>query len=279
MPAALLDDRGVIRLTGEESSSFLQGLVSNAVDRIPDGESRFAALLSPQGKILCDFFVAQPCGAPPAELYVDCPGARLEDLVARLQRYRLRAKVAIDDVSRAFAIAAEWSLAEERPLRPFRYDDPRHPRAGVRWLLRRESPAQFDAGFEDYEAHRIALCLPKGDADFLYGDAFPHEANMDRLNGLDFRKGCYIGQEVVSRMQHRGTVRNRVVRVNFEGPPPPVSTEVRAGEVLLGRMGAGVAGQGLAMLRTDRLEEAVSAGVPVRAGSAELRLLAPNEPT
>jgi folate-binding protein YgfZ len=117
--------------------------------------------------------------------------------------------------------------------------------------------------------------VPKGGADFIYGDAFPHETNMDRLEGISFDKGCYVGQEVVSRMEHRGTARTRVVPVAFEGPPPEAGSAVTANEKSVGMMGSGVAGRGLASLRLDRVEEALAEAIPLVAGGIGLRPVKP----
>jgi folate-binding protein YgfZ len=119
-----------------------------------------------------------------------------------------------------------------------------------------------------YEARRIEAHVPRGGADFAYGDAFPHEANFDLINGLDFKKGCYIGQEVVSRMQHRGTARKRIVKVAFSGEAPPPGAQIKAGDVLIGTMGSSAGGHGLAMVRSDRAEEAIATGVaPIASGT------------
>ncbi|HWE06325.1 MAG TPA: hypothetical protein VG274_06425, partial [Rhizomicrobium sp.] len=127
-----------------------------------------------------------------------------------------------------------------------------------------------DAAF--YEAHRIALGVPKGGIDFAFGETFPHDANLDLLHGIDFNKGCYIGQEVVSRVEHRGTARKRIVRVRFDGSPPAKGVEIIAGGIALGTMGSAGDGIGLALIRTDRAEEAISAKTPLVAGDRELTL-------
>jgi folate-binding protein YgfZ len=121
-----------------------------------------------------------------------------------------------------------------------------------------------------YNFRRIAAGVPKGGIDFTYGDAFPHEANLDRINGIDFRKGCYIGQEVVSRMQHRGTARKRIVHVTFSGDPPPLGSEIKAGDTLIGTMGSSIGKHGLAMVRLDRADEAKSAGLAPMASGTRL---------
>jgi tRNA-modifying protein YgfZ len=127
-----------------------------------------------------------------------------------------------------------------------------------------------------YEAHRIALGVPRGGLDFIYGDAFPHETNMDRLHGVDFDKGCYVGQEVVSRMQHRGTARTRTVRVMLDGPAPEAGAAIFAQDKPVGTMGSSVGGNGLALIRTDRVADALDAGIQLSAGGLTLRLADPD---
>ncbi len=130
----------------------------------------------------------------------------------------------------------------------------------------------------EYEAHRIALGVPSGGLDFRYGDAFPHEADMDQLGGIDFAKGCYVGQEVVSRMEHRGSARTRAVPVRYEGAAPAAGVAVTAGERQLGTMGSALAGHGLALLRLDRVAEALADGQPLLAGGVAIHLVKPDWP-
>jgi hypothetical protein len=128
---------------------------------------------------------------------------------------------------------------------------------------------------EEYEAHRITLGVPRGGIDFIYGDAFPHEADMDQLKGVDFDKGCFIGQEVVSRIEHRSTARTRVIPVTFHGPPPEPGDLVMAAEKNIGMMGSGVIGHGLAALRLDRVEDALASATPLVAGGITLHVAKP----
>jgi folate-binding protein YgfZ len=161
------------------------------------------------------------------------------------------------------------------------YPDPRLPELGLRCISPREPSNAADAfGAElvdaaAYETHRIELGVPAGGPDFAYGDAFPHEADMDQLHGVDFQKGCYVGQEVVSRMEHRGSARTRVVPVAVAGAAPATGTVVTAAGKPVGVMGSAVAGRGLASLRLDRVDEALAGGAPLLAGSVELRLIKP----
>jgi hypothetical protein len=271
---ATLDDRGIVVLAGDDAKGFLQGLVTNDVAGLVPGEAAYAALLSPQGKILADFLVTEVESEKGCRLYLDCPRSLAGELVKRLTIYRLRAKVTIADLSARLRVAAAWGAGSEA-WRPdgavAAYRDPRDEGLGWRCIGAFGAASDPDAGAR-YEAHRIGLGVPKGGLDFAYGAAFPHDANLDLLHGVDFKKGCFVGQEVVARVEHRGTARRRIVRVHFTGPPPPPGTEIFAGDVEIGTFGSAVAGTGLAMIRTDRAEEAISAQVPLVAGRVELAL-------
>ena len=237
--AAHLDDRGVISVSGADAAAFLQGLLTNDVERLAPGEARYAALLTPQGKILFDMIVVRADGGEPSYL-IDCAAAQAADLVKRLGFYKLRAKVAIADESAGRAVAAFWEAEPPRIDGGLIYADPRDPRLGFRAVLPRAIAAAIGserAG--EYEALRIAAGAPKGGLDFAYGDAFPHDANFDLLHGVDFDKGCYVGQEVVSRMKHRGSARKRVARVKLAGPAPAPGTPVLDRDLVLGALGSG----------------------------------------
>lgn len=242
------DERGLVRVSGTDAAILLQGLATNDVLALEAGSARYAALLSPQGKILCDFLVLAEDGG----YALDCPRAEAAGLARRLNFYKLRAKASVADVSE------EWGVQVDVPEGSGAYRDPRHPDLGWRRIVARAAVEPEGAA---YEARRIALGVPSGGRDFAYGDTFPHEANLDRLHGLDFKKGCYVGQEVVSRVEHRGLARKRVVRVTFDGPAPPAGAEIKAGDVALGVMATSAAGHGLAMARLDRLAEAGGAGI------------------
>lgn len=246
MEAAYLADRGVVSVSGAEAGAFLQGLFTNDVLGLERGAARFAALLSPQGKILVDFLVARD----PEGFLIDCPAALAGELTKKLTLYRLRAKLAIVDRSAELGVAAYWN--GDAPEGAYR--DPRANGLGWRRIAPRAALSSLgDAG---YEAHRIACGAPKGDVDFAYGDTFPHDANMDLLHGVDFNKGCYVGQEVVSRVQHRGIARKRIVPVNFDGQAPARGAEIFSGDVVIGTMGGSVGGRGLALIRVDKAAEA-----------------------
>jgi folate-binding protein YgfZ len=262
----LLADRGVLRIGGPQSETFLQDIVSNDVATLAPGEARYAALLTPQGKILFDMIIIIIVEDGARAFLVDCAREQTADLTKRLGFYKLRSKVTIEDKSEEVAVLAYLDAAPH--IGGIVVRDPRSESLGFRAYVPRHqaSAAQTDTAL--YEARRIAAGVPKGGLDFIYGDAFPHEANFDRICGVDFNKGCYVGQEVVSRMQHRGTARKRIVQVAFSGAAPPQGTEIKAGEALIGTMGSSAGGHGLAMLRVDRLEQAKAAGVaPIASGT------------
>jgi tRNA-modifying protein YgfZ len=271
--AAMLDDRGVVSVSGADATGFLQGLLTNDVERLAPGEARYAALLTPQGKILFDMIVVRAPSADGAAYLLDCAATQAADLTRRLGFYRLRAKVNIADESAARAVAAFWG-PEPAAVEPgVLYADPRDPRLGWRAILPR--PIADALGAEhvnEYEGLRIAIVAPKGGADFAYGNAFPHDVNLDLLHGLDFDKGCYVGQEVVSRMKHRGTARRRIVRVKLAGPPPAPGAPILDRELTVGALGSSSGREALALLRLDRVEDAAAAGRPLSAGGIGVAL-------
>ena len=274
MPSVLLADRGVVRVSGEDAKTFLDGLVTCDLDRISPAEARFGALLTPQGKILFDFIVFQAPSEIGGGYYLDALKVHAPDLAKRLGFYKLRAKVAIEDLSDTLAVAAGWDAPRPTEEAGLVAGDPRLADLGWRAIVAAADAAEFAADpAEAYHARRIALGVPEGGRDFLFGDAFPHEALMDQLRGVDFDKGCYVGQEVVSRMQHRGTARTRIVPALYEGGfAAEVGVEVMAGDKMLGKTGTGAGGRGLLMIRLNRAADALSAGETIRAGGIPVRL-------
>jgi tRNA-modifying protein YgfZ len=269
--AALLSDRAVVRVSGPAAHGFLQGLITNDIDKAKPGGAIHAGLLTPQGKILFDFFVV-----PAADGFLlEIAKAKAGELAQRLGFYKLRAQVEIAE-DPSFAVAAAWGAPPRLPDGAIAYADPRLSALGLRILLQAEADARnlgcTIAGEDAYHAHRIALGVPEGGRDYAFGDAFPHEAMFDRLAGVDFDKGCFIGQEVVSRMEHRGIARKRIVGVEGEGPLPPSGTEITAGGAPVGTLGSVSEHSGLALLRLDRAEEAKAAGLPLRAGEVTVNL-------
>jgi len=282
MRAALLPDRGVVKVAGDDAAKFLNGLVTADLDTVTGTGARYAALLTPQGKIIADFIIVK--GGAEHHYFLDCPRALAPTLTQRLNFYRLRAKVTIEDLSETLAVLALWDGTGAAVVGQC-YADPRLPALGTRCMiaphLAAEAASAHGAALVDavdYEAHRIALGVPRGGSDFIFSDAFPHEADMDQLGGVDFDKGCFVGQEVVSRIEHRGTARTRVVPVAFDGPPPEAGVAVMAGDVNLGMMGSGLGaiGRGLAALRLDRVADAMASATPIVAGGITLRPVKPD---
>ncbi|KQP92619.1 folate-binding protein YgfZ [Methylobacterium sp. Leaf117] len=263
MPIALLPDRAIVTVSGEDATSFLQSVVTCNVETLEAGEARLGALLTPQGKILFDFLIARGAGDG---FLLDVATERAPDLAKRLGLYRLRAKVAIT-LDPTLGVAAAWEGAETSAT-VLRRRDGRLAALGER-LFFAAGAFSADATEADYHAHRIAHGIPEGGRDFPWSDAFPHEALMDQLGGVDFRKGCYVGQEVVSRMQHRGTARTRIVPlVAVSDHGLETGAEISAGPRTLGTVGSVAGRRGLGLLRLDRLADALAAGEPLRAGHA-----------
>src|SRR5438132_724249 len=242
MRAALLPDRGVVKIAGDDVRRFLNGLLTADVTKVAPGAPRYAALLTPQGKIIVDCIVVEAPAKDGDGFFLDCPRARATALVDRLNFYKLRAKLLVEDLSETLGVMAAWDGSGATSC-GLAYPDPRLAALGMRIMLpphlveqaARELGAELaDAG--EYEAHRIALGVPRGDADFAYGDAFPHEADLDQLAGVDFDKGCYVGQEVVSRIEHRNRARTRVIPVAYDGRAPEAGAPVLAGEKIVGTM-------------------------------------------
>lgn len=270
---ARLTDRGVVRIDGADGEKLLQSLVTNEIEGLSAGESRFAGLLSPQGKILFEFFIVRT----ETGYLLDVAAAKTADLVKRLMMYKLRADVAISDVSAEFAVYAVWddgaaALTATRTC--IHFADPRHPSIGIRWLM--QSPPPPDAqvvelAHLDYDALRVRLGVPEAGKDFDFGDAYPHEADFDLFHGLSFTKGCYVGQEIVARMQNKTIVRKRVVKISAAAPLT-TGAEIRIGEITIGRVGTVDGMHGLALIRLDRAVEAQDKNQVLKAGHTAIEV-------
>lgn len=282
---ALLPERSLVEIKGPDSTQFLQGLITNDIERAKDGAGLFAGLLSPQGKILFDFFLApSPSGDG---FLIDVLASHAAALVKRLGLYKLRASVAIADRSAELAVAALWG-AEEPPRLDIAdgvlFVDPRLAGLGWRLLAPRDPLVALTrrqdlrpASAADYDAHRLTLLAPEGGKDYAFGDAYPHEACYDQLQGVDFKKGCYVGQEIVARMEFRRTARTRLAAVETASGRglPAQGSELRAGDAILGRLGSAAGSRGLALIRVDRAEEALAKGLTITAGAEPVLLKRP----
>lgn len=255
--AGRLAGRAVISVQGPEAGHFLHNILTADVEHLADGQASYAALLSPQGKILFDMLIQRQGDS----FLIDCAASQREALLKRLQMYKLRARVEV-------AAAPEKAVNVSPSEIPGGFPDPRT--SGIGW---RSIGQPLEAEAEGYEAARIAAGLADTDADLGSGEFFPHEANLDQLGGVSFRKGCYVGQEVVSRMEHRGTARSRILPVTLEGDAPPKGTEIRSGEKQIGTLLSSSDSQALALIRLDRLAEATA---PLLADGVRLDVQKPN---
>ena len=288
-----LDDRGLVTVDGPDASPFLQGLISNDVERVSEERCIYAALLTPQGKFLHDFFVLRQGDG----YLLDCEGPRVGDLGGRLVAYRLRADIELADATEDFRVVALFGGEDdggkfgvpsgEGGAAPCEggtvMRDPRSPALGLRAVLPRGVDLAFleRAGFAkghiaDYERHRIAHGAPDGSRDMEVGRATLMECGFETLNGVDFEKGCYVGQELTARTKHRGLVRRRLAPVALQGPLPPAGTPIMAGEREVGEIRSGLDDAALAVLRLERIAAAAEAGEPLTAGQA--RVIPPDLP-
>lgn len=263
MPAVFLRDRSFIRVAGAEAEPFLHNLITTDLVSLSADETRPGALLTPQGKILFDFMV-----------WRDGPGFLLETdttqrdgLLKRLTMYRLRAKAdfGVEDIEGVTVAWADKATDGRKDSRFFK--------AGI--TLTRTPGQHGDDAETLYDALRIANGVAVSGRDFALQDAFPHDVLLDLNGGLGFRKGCYVGQEVVSRMQHRGTARRRVVIVSGTADLPASGTEITAGGKPMGALGSTVGSKGLAIVRIDRAGEAIAVGTPILADDAEVSVSLP----
>ncbi len=251
---ARLDDRGLVRISGSDAATLLDGLVTNSLGRLADRPAIHTGLLSPQGKILFDFFVIQAGD----DLYLDVAHESTQDLIKRLTFYRLRADVTFENMSDKLTVCAAWPAGGQWPGGVIAYADPRLGALGERLILPPERLAELAGNHIEraqYEAHRITLGVPDAGHDYELGDTFAHEALYDQLGSIDFKKGCFVGQEVASRMQHRGTARKRAIRIKSDAMLSP-GQEISAGEAKIGVVGSAAAQRAIALLRLDRAAEA-----------------------
>lgn len=264
-----LAGRKLLRISGEDAPRFLHGLVTCDVEHLEPGGIAFGALLSPQGKILFDFFIIRSVNG----FILDTDASMADDLAKRLTFYKLRAKVQIEPMDERAHVFAIWGSegADGIVADGVVAFDPRLKEMGARAYIRRAPPDARAEPLQAWHSHRIALGMPEGGLDFVFGSTFPHEALMDQFKGVDFQKGCYVGQEVVSRVQHRGTARKRLIKVEGDTALPESGTEVLVDGTACGTMASISGRNGLAMIRLDRAANHAT-GAPAHAGTTEIRL-------
>lgn len=266
----LFPDRAVLRLSGTDCQSFLQNLVTCNVDNLQKNEATFGGLLTPQGKILYDFFLVRT----ERGYLMDIPAQMSSELTKRLTFYKLRADVTIT-IEEAITVTSIWRGDAETEFEPpenhICISDPRLPELGRRLY---GEPVQIgeQKQRQDFDALRIKIGMPQSGTDYAYGDAFPHEALFDQIGAVDFRKGCYVGQEVVSRMHHRGTARKRVVKAHLQVTGAALPLAITANEKPVGEVTSMAGSHGLAMVRLDRVQRAREKGEKLMAGGKEVSL-------
>ena len=249
---ARLDSRALIRVAGPDAHPFLHNLLTQDVETLAPGELRFGALLSPPGRLLFDLFLRGEADG----VLLDVAADRRDALAQRLAIYKLRAHVTVEpDDAPIFAC---WPGVAEGFTQ-----DPRAPGLGGR---RYGGEGGTNATEADYQRHRLAAGAPDPATDAPSDKTYPIEANFDLFNGIDFQKGCFVGQETTSRMKRRGSIKNRMLPLAFDGPPPPFGAEVLNGTLRAGEVLGGIDGAAMALLRLDRLEGALTVdGRPVEA--------------
>ena len=279
--AVLLEERGVLAVGGPQRREFLQGLISNDVEKIAPSHAIYGALLTPQGKFLFEFFIAELGEV----LLFDTDRDRLPDLQKRLMMYKLRSDVTIADRSGEFSVHALLDPGlDDAPGQALAVDgglvftDPRSARLGARAMLPRDTAAAtlgrlgFGAApFEAYDARRIEVGAADARRDLDVDKTLLLEANFDAFNGVSFSKGCYVGQELTARTKYRGNVRRKLYPVVIEGTAAP-GAEVRLGDKPAGEVRSVAGNRGIALLRIEDVEQAREQGVPLAAGSATLRV-------
>ena len=267
MPAVHLSSRQLIRVSGVDARDFLHSLITTDIESLPERTARPGALLTPQGKILFDFMISRDGD----DFLMETDAAQRDALMRRLTMYKLRAAVTIaaDD---ADGVTVTWGDGSVTGAA-----DAAFAKAGVtlsRYPGKPEGIA-IDASEAEYETLRVASGIPASGFDYALQDAFPHDVLLDKTDGLSFRKGCYVGQEVVSRMQHRGTARRRVALVTSETALPVSGTDIMAGGKPVGTLGSVLGNKGLAIVRIDRVGDAIANGIPLTAGDVTVLLSLP----
>ena len=263
MPSAFLPDRAFVRIAGPDAEHFLQNLITTDLSALADNELRPGALLTPQGKIFFDFLISRDGDS----FLVDIRADQTDAFVRRMTMYKLRAPVTIETQAETGATVS-WGGTGSGAA------DQRFALAGSD--VRRQPGHVDDAGDrEGYDALRILHGVPESGLDYALQDAFPHDILFDKSGGVSFRKGCYVGQEVVSRMQHRATARRRVVIVSADTALPASGTEITIGGKQIGALGTVAGSRGLAIVRIDKAGEAMNADEPILAGEVPVTLALP----
>jgi folate-binding protein YgfZ len=269
MPFALLKDRALVSVSGPDAENFLQNIITTDLDALRTGEAKPGALLTPQGKILFDFLISR---AGENAFHLECRADIADDFMRRLMLYKMRAKVEIAKADQALVAVAWGSDSTASQFDSTTVADARFRDVAVSRFYGGTAEGGDAA---EWQALRIAHGIAESGSDYQLGDAFPHDVLLDETGGIGFKKGCYVGQEVVSRMQHRGTARRRVLIVEAERPLPAPGTELTAAGRPVGTLGSTADTTGLAIARIDRVKAALDAGQPILADDVPVSLVIP----
>jgi folate-binding protein YgfZ len=263
-----LGNRSILGVSGSDSRAFLQGLISNDIEKVSHTRTIYSTFLTPQGKYLFDFFISQSDD----RLLIDCEKARIADFMKRLRLYKLRADVEIIDCSDEFDVFAYWgdgaieasgltsgAGSAQSQAGGVVYVDPRLAEAGLRAVIAVGSDTSDaiearETQFNEYENHRLTLGLPESSRDLIVDKSILLESGIDDLNGIDWQKGCYMGQEVTARSKYRGLVKKRLLPVDIDGPIIEAGTSIMAGDRQAGEMRSSVEGRGIALIRLEYLD-------------------------
>jgi len=277
---AHLPQRSVISVAGDDAREFLQGIISNDINKVKDGAAIWAAFLTPQGKYLYDFFIVENDGV----LLIDCEAERLPEFFKKLKMYKLRSKVDLNDASDQFEVFAIFGGDGGNPATGYDGDgvifaDPRHPSVGARAIMPKGTGAVALDGLgiapsdaTAYDTHRLALGLPDGSRDLIVDKSTLLENGFDELHGVDWDKGCYMGQELTARTKYRGLVKKRLLPVSFEGTAPQPGTPITADGKEVGEMRSSQGSLGLALIRLEAIEAGTALeaeGIPLTASKPD----------
>ncbi|MCR8492707.1 MULTISPECIES: YgfZ/GcvT domain-containing protein [Brucella/Ochrobactrum group] len=263
-----LSNRALVHITGEEAEKFLQAVITTDLDKLGPDNLKPGALLAPQGKILFDFLVSRIDGG----LRFDLPVSIAADFIKRITLYRLRAKAEITQLPESL-VSVSWQTESHPSQNDSIKRDSRFPtELNVHRIY---GPADGTTDESAWTKLRAEYGIAEGETDFAYNDVFPHDVNFDQTGGVSFPKGCFIGQEVVSRMQHRGTARRRVLVAHSDGNLPPMGTPITVDGREIGTTGSSADTIGIALVRIDRAKDAIDAGSPILAGEAPITLTLP----
>lgn len=263
-----LSNRALVHITGEEAEKFLQAVITTDLDKLGPDNLKPGALLAPQGKILFDFLVSRIDGG----LRFDLPVSIAADFIKRITLYRLRAKAEITQLPESL-VSVSWQTESHPSQNDSIKRDSRFPtELNVHRIY---GPADGTTNESAWTKLRAEYGIAEGETDFAYNDVFPHDVNFDQTGGVSFPKGCFIGQEVVSRMQHRGTARRRVLVAHSDGNLPPMGTPITVDGREIGTTGSSADTIGIALVRIDRAKDAIDAGSPILAGETPITLTLP----